>query len=35
VEQALDALQNGEENLERMKARQRARRERRTPEKDW
>jgi Ca-activated chloride channel homolog len=35
VTQALDALQNSEENLERYKARVRAARERRTPEKDW
>jgi hypothetical protein len=35
VKQALDALQNGEENLERHKARARAARERRAPEKDW
>lgn len=35
VKQALDALQNGEDNLERHKARARAARERRAPEKDW
>jgi tetratricopeptide (TPR) repeat protein len=35
AQQALDALQNGEENLERYKARARAARERRAPEKDW
>jgi Ca-activated chloride channel family protein len=34
-ERALDALQDGEENLERMKAMRRAARERRVPEKDW
>jgi Ca-activated chloride channel family protein len=35
VERALDALQEGEENLERLRAIQRAARERRVPEKDW
>jgi len=35
AERALDALQDGEENLEKMKAQQRAARERRVPEKDW
>jgi Ca-activated chloride channel homolog len=35
VERALDALQNGEENLERYRARMRANQERRQPEKDW
>jgi len=35
AERALDALQDGEENLERIKALQRAARERREPEKDW
>lgn len=35
AERALDALQQGEENLERMRARQRAGRERRAPSKDW
>ena len=35
VTQALDALQDSEENLERVKARMRSQRERRTPEKDW
>ena len=33
--QALDSLENGEENFERYRARQRASRERRAPEKDW
>lgn len=32
---ALDSLENGEENFERYRARQRANRERRAPEKDW
>ncbi len=35
AERALDALQQGEENLERFRARQRASRERRQPTKDW
>jgi Ca-activated chloride channel family protein len=35
AEQALDSLENNEENFERYRARQRANRERRTPEKDW
>ena len=35
AEQALDSLENGEENFERYRARQRASRERRAPEKDW
>jgi hypothetical protein len=35
AERALDALQDGEENLERLKAARRASRERRAPEKDW
>lgn len=35
VSHALDALQDSEENLERMKARMRAQQERRAPEKDW
>lgn len=35
VDRALDALQDSEENLERYRAQQRARRERRRPEKDW
>jgi len=35
VDRALDALQDGEENLERMRALNRAARERRKPEKDW
>lgn len=35
VTQALDALQNSEENLERYRARMRANRENRQPEKDW
>ena len=35
VDRALDALQDGEENLERMRAMNRAARERRKPEKDW
>lgn len=35
AEQALDALSDSEENFERHRARQRASRERRTPEKDW
>jgi Ca-activated chloride channel homolog len=35
AEQALDALGNSEENFERYRARQRANRERRAPEKDW
>jgi hypothetical protein len=35
AEQALDALSDGEENFERYRARQRASRERRAPEKDW
>jgi Ca-activated chloride channel homolog len=35
AEQALDALGNSEENFERYRARQRASRERRAPEKDW
>jgi Ca-activated chloride channel family protein len=35
VDRALDALQDGEENLERMRALDRAARERRKPEKDW
>ena len=35
AERALDALQDGEENLEKMKAQRRAARERRAPEKDW
>ena len=33
--QALDSLEDGEENFERYRARQRANRERRAPEKDW
>lgn len=33
--QALDALQDSEENLERLRALQRAQQERRVPEKDW
>jgi Ca-activated chloride channel homolog len=33
--QALDSLEGGEENFERYRARQRAARERRAPEKDW
>jgi Ca-activated chloride channel family protein len=35
VSHALDALQDSEENLERLKARIRAQQERRMPEKDW
>jgi hypothetical protein len=35
AEQALDSLEDGEENFERYRARQRANRERRAPEKDW
>lgn len=35
VAQALDSLADGEENFERVRARQRAARERRAPEKDW
>ena len=35
VAQALDALQDGEQNLERLRAMQRASSEQRTPEKDW
>jgi Ca-activated chloride channel family protein len=35
AKQALDSLQDGEENFERYRARQRATRERRAPEKDW
>jgi hypothetical protein len=35
VDRALDALQDSEENLERMRALNRAARERRKPEKDW
>ena len=35
AEQALDALSDSEENFERYRARQRASRERRAPEKDW
>ena len=35
VAQALDALQDGEQNLERLRAAQRASSEQRTPEKDW
>jgi hypothetical protein len=35
VKQALDSLQDGEENFERVRARQRAAQERRAPEKDW
>jgi Ca-activated chloride channel family protein len=35
AERALDALQDGEENLERLKAARRAARERRAPAKDW
>lgn len=35
AEQALDSLKDGEENFERYRARQRASRERRAPEKDW
>jgi Ca-activated chloride channel family protein len=35
AEQALDSLENNEENFERYRARQRAQRERRAPEKDW
>jgi Ca-activated chloride channel family protein len=35
MDKALDALQEGEDNLERMRAMQRAARERRKPEKDW
>lgn len=35
AEQALDALSDSEENFERYRARQRASRERRPPEKDW
>ncbi|MFI5308724.1 MAG: hypothetical protein ACHQ53_15310 [Polyangiales bacterium] len=35
VEQALDALQSGEQNLERLKAMNRAAQEQRKPEKDW
>jgi Ca-activated chloride channel family protein len=35
VERALDALQDGEQNLERLKAMNRAAREQRKPEKDW
>jgi Ca-activated chloride channel family protein len=35
AEQALDALSDSEENFERYRARQRANRERRAPEKDW
>jgi hypothetical protein len=33
--QALDSLEDGEENFERYRARQRASRERRAPDKDW
>jgi Ca-activated chloride channel family protein len=35
VERALDALEEGEDNLERLRAMRRAARERRVPEKDW
>ncbi|HEX4351276.1 MAG TPA: hypothetical protein VHZ95_00155, partial [Polyangiales bacterium] len=35
AEQALDALEGSEENFERLRARARASRERRAPEKDW
>jgi Ca-activated chloride channel family protein len=35
VDRALDALQDSEQNLERMRAMNRAARERRKPEKDW
>jgi Mg-chelatase subunit ChlI len=35
VAQALDSLQDGEQNLERLRAMQRAASERRSPEKDW
>ncbi len=35
AEQALDALQNSEENFERVQAKRRAAQERRAPEKDW
>jgi Ca-activated chloride channel family protein len=35
AEQALDSLENSEENFERYRARQRANRERRAPDKDW
>ena len=35
AEQALDSLENNEENFERYRARQRANRERRAPDKDW
>lgn len=35
ISHALDALQDSEENLERLKARIRAQQERRAPEKDW
>ena len=35
AKQALDALEGGEENFERYRARQRAAQERRVPEKDW
>jgi hypothetical protein len=35
AQQALDSLENNEENFERYRARQRATRERRAPEKDW
>jgi hypothetical protein len=35
VERALDSLQDSEENLERLRAMNRAARERRKPEKDW
>lgn len=35
AQQALDSLKDGEENFERYRARQRASRERRAPEKDW
>jgi Ca-activated chloride channel family protein len=35
VDRALDALQDGEENLERLRAMNRAAREQRKPEKDW
>jgi Ca-activated chloride channel family protein len=35
VERALDALEEGEDNLERLRAMRRAAQERRVPEKDW
>jgi Ca-activated chloride channel family protein len=35
VEQALDSLKDGEQNFERLRARQRAAQENRAPEKDW